>query len=451
MGIGVRALMAAILAVGLGAGKAHGFTGYGNSEAQISFEHWVELPDGNSTRIAARRAIDAQIQHLFGALATAPVRGAPRQNNEPPQILAIEPREDGRWIARYHYSGTFVLERGRVSDLGLALPNNPATVWRMSNELKLTEVNPCTDEDYFGLGDFWYFWSPFRKGCRRVLKLGRHYSFVVNPKIERVRNSERSFPEYEHLADSSGRIEVTLIVGKDDPSRIRSPMNRKIRANDDNAVNFDLTGRGLEEMGFEGREWTLDEVKRVVRAPLNPYPFVKEFVFNYGEGARATVLAIRLVFATTAIDRQSRGFHFFLEEGLERSAVLIYDGHSGLGGNLDLHEIRESVDRVFNFNLNKDRYQIYFFNSCSSYSYFNDLFFAKKRIEGARDRKGSRYLDILTTGLETDFVGSERVNIALVRAIHTWALGGKKTSYQELAREMEANNLFGVNGDEDNP
>lgn len=56
---------------------------------------------------------------------------------------------------------------------------------------------------------------------------------------------------------------------------------------------------------------------------------------------------------------------------------MIYNGHSGLGGHLDLKAIADL--QGFRIAPNKNRYQIYFFNSCTSYTYDNTTYFNRKR------------------------------------------------------------------------
>lgn len=423
----------------------HSYTGTTSTEAVLSFRHWVMLPEGENSRKAAEYAIEEQLSHVFGAISMGTVRGAPKLDHEITGIRLEENR--GRVIARYNYRGSFVLEKSRARTLSLPLPIDPATIWQVSEENKRGRLNPCTDPHYQSPEDFFYFWNPARKGCEGVLKEGRDYTYVT-AQVERIQNTKTTYPEYEKLADRNDRIIVTVLMGKDEPSRIRSPYNRKARAKDANAQNFAALARRLEKLGFEGRVWSNEEVKEIVRVPLRLYPFVKEYRYRYG-GERARELAVRLVYTTTDIASDATGFHYFLENAMEKSAVMIYDGHSGLGANLDLASIREAVENKFRFNLDKRRYQIYFMNSCTSYAYFNDSFFAKKAT--VQDPKGSRYLDILTTGLETAFEGGVEVNMSLIGAIHEWAETGRRTSYQELAAQMEADNLFGVNGDEDNP
>ena len=104
----------------------------------------------------------------------------------------------------------------------------------------------------------------------------------------------------------------------------------------------------------------------------------------------------------------------------------------------------------FKFRFDPNRYQIFFFNSCSSYTYYNTLYFNRKR-DGRRglDAKGTLNLDILANGSSTEF-GVE-TDLDLVKAVILWARIGQWTSYQTLARRLDVGNLFAVNGDEDNP
>jgi hypothetical protein len=139
----------------------------------------------------------------------------------------------------------------------------------------------------------------------------------------------------------------------------------------------------------------------------------------------------------TGINSEDKTFHIRLVDAFENSDILVYDGHSGLGGNLDL----ESLPKI---NFNKKKYQIYFFNGCSSYPYFNGAFFAAKG--------GTKYLDVVTSGLPT-FADTAGPN---VMAFLDNFIKGKSLSYQTILRGLEVSNedygtyLTGVNGDEDN-
>ena len=127
----------------------------------------------------------------------------------------------------------------------------------------------------------------------------------------------------------------------------------------------------------------------------------------------------------------------------------MYEGHSGLGENLDLESIESSLNEKITLS---NRYQIYFFNSCTSYRYYNDNYFQRKI--STFDPKGTKKLDILANGLATTFYSmpysSAALSMALEKALDYVSTNSGFLSYQELAKQMDSNNLFGINGDEDN-
>jgi hypothetical protein len=66
------------------------------------------------------------------------------------------------------------------------------------------------------------------------------------------------------------------------------------------------------------------------------------------------------------------------------------------------------------------------------------------------DPKGTKSLDILANGLSTLFDVMSRGNMTLLKAVDAFAAKGKRMSYQEIAAIIDSDNLFTVNGDEDN-
>ncbi len=438
----------------------HAYTGTNNTEAVVTFSHWVELGDKTGVR-DAEAAVEEQITYIFGPLSLGKYVGSPKLDDYKwEKHITLKPRnEDGMMIAHYDYKGTMALKIFAETEVEVPLPNNPFTLFQTSENAKATliekkeipenSLNLCTDETYQSYGDFWYFWSIKRPGCSKLLKKGKDYELATLT-IKRLPNMEVSYPRYTELPDGDGHIEVLIVMGKDVASRIRSPENRKGRADDLNAANYRGIVKGLKEMGFKERTWTNTEVKKIVREALSPYPFVQEFVYEY-DNDRAKDLKVVMVYNNVDVGHQSNGFYYFLEHGLEKMAATIYDGHSGLGGNIDFKSMRDSLKKRIHFNFPKKRYQILFFNSCTSYAYYNLEFFAKKIIEGSRDTLGHRYLNVLATALETPFEGGIETDLALVKAIHSWADKGHWTSWQTLAKKMENENLIGINGDEDNP
>jgi hypothetical protein len=410
-----------------------------STEAVLSFSHEVEFTSRTEPdEEFAREKIEAQVNHLFGPMAEAPVKAVPQGNHRITEISLR--RKEGTttsYVASYSYRGTIVLQGLSGSSYDVVLPVNPDRIYRAALRTRSNgrEFNPCTDPHYQSEGDFWYFWNPYKPGCE--LREGIDYR-RFSAKVRREANTLQTYPEYHRLADSSGVIRISILMGMDDPTKAKDPN----RSADINASNFVGIRRSLESMGFQRRILGEAEIAEIA-AVDDPVAYVEEFTKDSG---RARIV-VQVFFGPSGISEDSGAFHHFLRDALENSSLMIYDGHSGLGGHLDLAAIEET--HGFKIRLPRDRYQIYFFNSCSSYTYYNTMYFRRKA--GGSDRRGSKNLDIMTNGLATYFSVLGESDMKLIQAIDSWAAGGPAKSYQDLARSIDSDNLFGVNGDEDNP
>jgi hypothetical protein len=316
------------------------------------------------------------------------------------------------------------------------LPFNPDTIYAAG---KQGDHNPCTDHHYQDEGDFWYFWNPSNSGCK--LKKDVDYA-VVETAIKRLPNTKLSYPEYNRLVDKDGVIRISVLLGMDDPDKNgRDPRT----SGDVNARSYRGIRSGLEKLGYKANLLTAAEIKKISpqAGSSGKLPYVEELT---KQSAKATVV-IRMFFGASGIDESSSDFHYFLRDALENQAMMVYDGHSGLGGHLDLDSIEST--RRFKIKIDPSRYQLYYFNSCSSYPYYNTQYFARKK--SSTDKRGSKNLEILTNGLATLFSVMHDTNLAILKAVTNYADGKGWASYQALANEIDSDNLFGVNGDEDNP
>ncbi len=410
-----------------------------STEAVLSFSHEVEFtsrtePDEDF----AREKIDAQVNHLFGPMGEAPVKAVPQGNHRITEIsLRKKEGTKSSYVASYSYRGTIVLQGLSGSSYDLVLPVNPDRIYRTAVRTRSNgqEFNPCTDPHYQAEDDFWYFWNPYKPGCE--LREGVDYR-RFSAKVRRQPNTLQTYPEYDRLVNSSGVIRISILIGMDDPTKAKNPD----RSADINAPNFVGIRRRLESMGFVHRVLSQAEIAEIAQVD-DPVAYVEEFA----KESRRAKLVVQVFFGPSGISEDSGAFHHFLRDSLENSSLMIYDGHSGLGGHLDLSSIEET--HGFQIRVPKDRYQIYFFNSCSSYTYYNTMYFRRKST--AANRRGSKNLDIMTNGLATYFSVLGESDMELIQAIDAWAAGGAAKSYQDLARAIDSDNLFGVNGDEDNP
>ncbi|MCX7978900.1 MAG: hypothetical protein N2578_07845, partial [Bdellovibrionaceae bacterium] len=283
------------------------------------------------------------------------------------------------------------------------------------------------------------FWSPERPGCR--LEKDKHY-FVFRASVLRVKNTKVTYPEYARLVDADGVIRMSLLMGMDDPAKGRDPNTSR----DINADNFKDIKSTLLKSGYKSQIWNRSEILRVTNGKTDR-GYVETFRKTLIRDGRPITLELEVFFGPSGISEDSTAFHWFFKRALETKAIMMYDGHSGLGGHLDLESIEAA--NQFKIQPNKNKYQIYFFNSCSSYTYYNKMYFSRKRT--STDPRGTKNLDIFTNGLATYFHVMHDTNMALIRAVEAWASGKATISYQALAAEIDSDNLFGINGDEDNP
>lgn len=411
------------------------YTGVDSSEYAMTYVNEVEIDSAREPSLSrVNEAIEAQVVHLFGSMAANTRLGVPKTDHKT-RLIEVTRKGPATFAAVYEYTGTVVVRNGR-GPLQVALPINPQTVFSAG---LVGSNNPCTDHHYQSEGDFWYFWNPFNLGCR--LQQGRDYK-MVHVELAPLSTTTQSFPEYDRLVDATGTIKVSILMGLDKESAGKDPN----RSADVNADNFRDVKASLLQSGYEVRRVTPAELRRGLPEGT-VLPWVEQFTKTVSRQGREIRILVEIFFGASGIDESSTAFHYYLKDALENSSVMIYAGHSGLGGHLDLAAIERA--QGFAIQPNLDRYQIYFFNSCSSYPYYNTMYFGRKA--SILDPKGTKNLDILTNGLATYFSVIGRTNLAVVRAIELWASGRTNVSYQTLARQIESNNLFGVNGDENNP
>jgi hypothetical protein len=454
--------------------KSLSYTGSGSTEAILEFTHFIELPVSEKSGIDESlilKKIEEQVLHMVGPMARVPFRSSPKGDQEintlpnNREYIKDELGKITKLRVHYNYKGTAVVDKRATSPYTLYLPLDSEDLYFKAGGS--SEDNLCTDPHYTAYGDFWYFWSPTRPGCENNLVENVDYHAVL-AKITRIPNSSspkgvKTYPEYKRLADKNGTVKIMLLMGMDDPSNNPNPILSAGAEDDDlNALNFRKIRSKLMGppsrggFGFKARRWENSEINAVLEEGTRPLPYVEEFIETYSPtNQRGQRLEVVMFFGKAGIDENSKGFHYFFRKALKEYSVVIYDGHSGLGGHLYLDGIEElrseQSGKPFRFELPICKYQILYFNSCSSYSYYNASFFPQKKT--ASDPAGTKSLDIVATGLETAFDGGARTNLELISTVRNWLKYGPSVakSYLELVKRLENDNLSGVNGDEDNP
>lgn len=409
------------------------YVGSNSSEAVIEFNATVELNTTvqNPQQKTLRDLIELQLDHIVGPMSETEYTAVPKGDHKVTDIKILKRNAKSIQVG-YHYKGTFVVENGPTGTYPITMPINPKTIYTKS---MVGDHNPCTDDHYQTEGDFWYFWSPEREGCNLVE--GKDY-VVINASMKRIENTKLSYPEYQNLYDKNGKITIHLFFGLDDPNKDRNPL----KSNDTNAYNYRQIRASFIKKGYNARAWSEAEVQKIAKTVDGKLPFVE--TISKGN------IEMRFVFSATGIDEDAKAFHWFYKDAIENSSIMIYSGHSGLGGHLDLESIEADLGTKINFNTN--RYQIFFFDSCTSYRYYNTQYLDRKIT--TTDPTGTKKLDLFVNGLSTLFSTMPDSTGAIVSAVEK-AVGLADTgkayvSYQSLAKQIDSDNLFGIVGDEDN-
>lgn len=417
------------------------YVGANSTEAKMNFTATVQIISTRKpTAKTMREYVESQVEHTIGPMSVAKYTAVPKGDQVISGIKLVS-SEGNVHTVTYDYTGTIVVQNGPRTNYDLVMPINPATIYQAGmierknpETAELEEYNPCTDDHYQSEGDFWYFWNPEQEGC--LLKKGKDYQ-VVTAKIERFKNTKISYPEYKNLADANGVTSVHVLFGLDDAESDRNPLTSK----DVNAENYRDFRDYLIKNNYVSKKWSKQEISAIAGSTNGALPYIE--TLTKGK------ISYRFFFGATGIDEDSLAFHWFYKDAIENASVMIYGGHSGLGGHLDLATIEENLGTPINFN--HDRYQIFFFDSCTSYKYYNQNYFERK--VSKNDPTGSKKLDIFTNGLATYFStmpdSNRTISVALDKALN-YAEKGTYASYQTLAKEIDSENLFGISGDEDN-
>jgi hypothetical protein len=416
---------------------AFAYFGYHSSEARLSFDAFAEVTtDQRPSPDDALKIVAKHYDFLFGDLAINDTMGGPK-NDGHATINKIEPIKHGFRVS-YSFEGTVVLQSGPRTHLTVELPNNAHEMFLKTKAA--ARVNPCTDPDYLEEAEFSYFWSPHRPGCKKVIKEGVDYQ-VIDASLERISNTEHTRPDYERLADENGEVHISLLMGPNDSGSSLNPMESEGTKLDDlNAINFRKIRKRLMKDGFASPgAWSHEKIREVVEKDVRPLPYVEDLSQEYN-GTRVKKVTVTMFFGLTDMTDDSWAFDYFYKRAIEKSALIIFDGHTGMGTNLTIPILEEKLRAPF--KVQADRYQILYANSCSSYGYYNLDFFK---------RKARKNLNVITAGLETPFDGGVGTDMAMMEAVHKWAAQGTMIGFRTLMSRLESDNLAGVNGDEDNP
>lgn len=353
-------------------------------EVQYSYEATFEVPENE--HVGDYDSAYFHATHLFGIFASPRLLnrydlspnlvggiGAPRSQ---PMITIIssEVTDQNTVLITYKNTGRMILHKkvaARALETGVIhapLPTNPFAIYNAK----------CTDEHYDTFGDYWYFYDPFRDGCQYLSK--PPYAVNTEIVITPVKNEKlQKTPQLPSLRGDNGNGSLFSIY------MIQGFSEDKSDPEDVGRLNYKDTNDFLISQGF-----SMEKIK--AKTPYPHYRFTKPVKLSNGKTIQ---IQVDHLLVETAMQARTVVFAKFFKEAVEQADVIIYGGHSGLGGNLDIPSLEQKVGK---FEFNHMKKQIFYFDSCSSYSYYLEHFAVEKT---------KAKIDIMTNGLSSYFDTSQ--------------------------------------------
>lgn len=404
------------------------YYGAKHQEAQFTFETQIFVPTslGTPTDELLKTEFKMYTKYILGQMR--------RTHNNPSALYPkfsvhvnkFEKASDSFYRVNVQFSGKGVFNPN-LKEYTFMIPIYKGNFFEKSK-------GQCTEATDVDDGNFWYHWDPKKSGCPFIEN--KDYT-VVNAPLNYITNTTKTYPEYEKLIRNGG-LRMTLFFGLADYDD--NDWNPDTNHSDWGVKGFRREKEVLTQLGFEAYIWTEAEVRKWYNPESGrPIPHLETLTKKTPHG----LMTIRLFLGNTGLDHDSRAFHLFYKDSIWNDSVMVYNGHSGIGKNLDTRLIGPL--RGIKMPISND-YQVFFLGSCVPYSYYTDLYFTKKSSE--TDPTGTKGLEIITYGNESTFSNID--DIRLTTALMEYMDTGKRTSYQDIVGP-DADYFLGVNGDEDNP
>lgn len=442
-----RLCLALIGVIGF-ASQAWAFYGPRAQKGHIKFTAEV-FADADSTR-SHRATAEYQASHLLGYLQSTAFKresgvfGTLSDEHEITVKRVTGPNASGQVKIIYEYKGHVVLGqkafRGsdKLSTL-LMMPRDPAGFYQQIRDRwgMETGVLPCTEPDYPGPWDFFYFWDPSGPGCK--LNGNSDLIFRTKAEIEAIPNTERSYPNYTELYGDNGNgdiLDVAVFVGYIGGHRqIKNPNRRDIGYDLFRDLQADLRARGFQWV-------TPPELRKGFRLygdgrRVQGLNYLLEFKKIVERKGKASEIRVQLMLAETPEENRDITFRTYFKKALENSDIVYYDGHAGGGTALQRIALPE-------LELNPDKHQVYIFNGCSTYHYLGEAFFQLKG--------GSETLDVITAGMVTLTTNAMPNFNGFMNGFFNLDTPNYQTILNRVERSFvdKGDFLLSVNGDDDN-
>lgn len=413
-------------------------------------------------RSVVRNEIIEQTSYLYGVLQSEPLAQKLRLNSglgimgesQTIKDITVSKIEGSRIYFSYKLQTGALINK---AFLGEESERELATLLPATTKEEIIYNKSCTDSHYETFDDYWYFFDPIKPTCEKFLKgAGRSVKVTLEFSLSKD-EKEITFPEYDELYRDN-TVKAFLFFGYDEsvdfPDTLTLSEYKKLieesKPNLQSDVAYDSFVDMISTLKKEGfklvskKEWfSLGNFSLEHDGELPGVSNLVTLEKNIG-GKR---VQIDLLLTQTGIDSMEYTFANYYKTAVENYELISYSGHSGLGANLDIKNINMNLKGVglSKINFKKMPYQIFYFNGCSTYAYFNRDYFKAKG--------GTKGMESITTGLPSLFAN----NVASTMAFLDSFINFKRDDYSVIVNKIEDSNYTGgptliyVNGDQDNP
>jgi len=375
---------------------------------ELRFEGEV-LARANDT---PRKAIATQLQYAQGILTTAV--SANGQTGMPDLANVRETVEGDKKRIKYEAKLAVIWPKQRPlpTTYELPLPLDTTALSAFN-----TKYDGACGRNEYGRDTFWHDFNPVATGCqvdaadvfRASASVARHPQTTVG-----------TYPEYDKVwaDDSLDVVAVFGIISSNTPS----------------------------DEGARTREKLLTEVSATLRAPERvDAPSMRGVIAEStvtgtidvgGRERRVNLTGILVQEAASA----GAAFDARYAELTAKADLVIYEGHSGLGSNIN------ALAR--NTGATAGKYQLMYLYGCQTLAYLEPTMHEKRiALNGAEnDPEGTRFLDIVATALPA-YGDDGRSTLAFYRAM---VAPGAPKSFNDLMTGISSRHLVTVFGEHDN-
>ncbi len=268
-------------------------------------------------------------------------------------------------------------------------------------------------------GSMWYYYRPSTSGCTLDSSDVVTFEATVTKSTE---NTTGKYPEY-HKVWEDDALRVVAIFGK----------------NEDGATQSDAGIDAYNAFVASMRTALGNLSLTTVPADAGSAPGVSkpEVTFNAKLDATKTISVTALL--VDNVRTAGAAFDARYEELSPNADVIMYNGHAGLGQNV------QALARKGRFLA--DKYLLLFMNGCDTFAYVDGYLAETRAALNPSDPEGTKFMDIVTNGMPSYFHSNARASTALVKGLMSIA---QPKTFEQMFSDIDTEQVVLVTGEEDN-